>query len=828
MVNNGLKYLVNLAPGGEILYDVATDAWQDYRGRLRKEQHLAQGPTPTPEAAFRVEVEALALAPADRLRAAAVQTVRQEAADQPAEVQQALTTYLTQIPAMIRRSLRRPSDLTGTTVPQNRPLSSAEDLLTFLPPQPPRFRPGDRPLPGVDRELVELLGVGGFGEVWKARNPFKPSARPVALKFCLDPGAAEVLRHEAAILDRVESQGRHAGIVALQHTYLSAEPPCLEYEYVEGGDLTGLIHELHHNGRRSVSYVATVVLRLAKIVAFAHRLDEPIVHRDLKPANILWQRTPDGKLQLKIADFGIGGRVADAALRKLSSRPSSHAESLTTALRGAHTPLYASPQQVRGELPDPRDDVYALGIIWYQLLTGDLTMFSLPADWQKKARKRGLGVAMLEVLDACLASEPDERLANAAVLGERLAPLLNDQSAPQPPPEPTDDLAAQIQRTPQQIAQAHEWSSSRPQGTAHAKGSEREQAEGARKRRALNLATLGACLLVALGVRLVVAFASRPRDAASIAARGPGTTDKAMEEMPGAAEGMAVKAKEAGRPRPEQGGEFTNSIGMQLVPITAGVFDMGADNTQDRDAFIDERPRHKVRIARPFLVAAHKTTQAQFAKVTGRNPSYFSATGGGKVRVVGEDTGRFPVECVNWFDAVEFCNKLSAAEGRQPCYRLSGMNRAADGSIEAAEVELLGAGTGYRLPTEAEWECCARAGTSTKYWFGMDTAQFGEHGWFKGNSGYHTHLVGEKKPNPWGLYDMGRLLYEWCEDVYHWSYNGAPADGSAWLTGDGSHRILRGGSWGGPAGWCRPARRFSGAPGAPSDHVGVRVVLVSP
>src|SRR5437763_1952449 len=84
-----------------------------------------------------------------------------------------------------------------------------------------------------DLELVELLGVGGFGEVWKARNPFLSSAEPVALKFCLDPAAASTLRHEAGVLDRVMRRGRHPDIVQLRHTYLSAEPPCLEYELVE-------------------------------------------------------------------------------------------------------------------------------------------------------------------------------------------------------------------------------------------------------------------------------------------------------------------------------------------------------------------------------------------------------------------------------------------------------------------------------------------------------------------------------------------------------------------------------------------------------------------
>src|SRR5437588_5063356 len=310
----------------------------------------------------------------------------------------------------MRHAFRRLTGPVGATLPGGLPLDKAEDLLAFLPTRLPRFKPGDVPLPGVDWQLEELLGVGGFGEVWKATNPNMASAPAVALKFCLDPTSAKVLRNEAKLLDRLMLQGKHPGIVALRQTYLSAEPPCLEYEYIPGGNLAGVIHEWHR-GRRapSATQVAQVVRRLAKIVAFAHRLEPPIVHRDLKPANILVQRQSDGSLSLRIADFGNGGVAANHAIRQ-TLRGMTQAHLLVSAARGAYTPLYASPQQMRGSDADPRDDVYALGVIWYQLLSGDLSA-GRPGGtrWPKRLVEPGMAPPPVELLGSCFEDDPADR-----------------------------------------------------------------------------------------------------------------------------------------------------------------------------------------------------------------------------------------------------------------------------------------------------------------------------------------------------------------------------------------------------------------------------------
>jgi serine/threonine protein kinase len=427
LCRKGLRALVGAVPFGDQLYEIAEATWEELRQR-REEETLA------------ALAETAALSPVDAA-AAAGDVVRQVAADQPEQVQQNLRDYLAQVPVAVRQPLRRPADPSGKTVPNTLTLRRAEDLLPFLPVCLPRFHSGDT-VPGRgDWKLVELLGVGGFAEVWKGINAH--TGETAAFKFCVAHEAAtalrqsaETLRNEAKLLARLRSEGKDRGFVRLMDTNLDGDTPFLVYEYVAGGNLSGLIRDWQARGGADPEEATAKLCAIAEIVAVAHSLHPPIVHRDLKPANILVERGSDGQPDLKVADFGIGGMAASRDIARTRGGAYSQVMTEASAWRGAYSLLYASPQQMRGGKADPRDDVHALGVIWWQMLTGDLNA-SRPSGsgWKKRLEERGMSRERIELLERCIEEETTDRLPDAGALAAALRPrpeaVASDTSARQ-------------------------------------------------------------------------------------------------------------------------------------------------------------------------------------------------------------------------------------------------------------------------------------------------------------------------------------------------------------------------------------------------------------
>jgi len=218
---------------------------------------------------------------------------------------------------------------------------------------------------------------------------------------------------------------------------------------------------------------------------------------------------------------------------------------------------------------------------------------------------------------------------------------------------------------------------------------------------------------------------------------------------------------------------------MEFILIPAGVFTLGAI-----DSYPDEQPIHTVRISRPFYLGKHEVTQAQWEAVMGYNPSAWRGQ------------RNLPVEQVSWEDVQEFLRRLNTEEGVAR----------------------------YRLPTEAEWEYAARAGTATAYSFGSDVSRLDEYAWYGGNAAHTSHPVGQLKPNAWGLHDMHGNVWEWVYDWYETYPTGMVIDpqGPAF----GVSRVFRGGGRSNVAWRCRSSSRGYRPPESRLEAVGFRVLRI--
>ncbi|ROI05359.1 SUMF1/EgtB/PvdO family nonheme iron enzyme [Microcystis aeruginosa FACHB-524] len=227
--------------------------------------------------------------------------------------------------------------------------------------------------------------------------------------------------------------------------------------------------------------------------------------------------------------------------------------------------------------------------------------------------------------------------------------------------------------------------------------------------------------------------------------------------------------------------DLGNDITLEMVAIPGGTFTMGSP-PNEKDSYDDERPQQKVNVP-PFFIGKYPITQSQWKAIAATakididletNPSNFKGD-------------ELPVESVNWYEATEFCKRLSRETKRE-----------------------------YRLPSEAEWEYACRAGTTTPFYFGEtitgELANYRASNTYaeeaKGEYRQQTTPVGQFPPNAFGLYDMHGNVWEWCADTWHGNYDGAPTDGSAWIEkGNDNRSPMRGGSWGYNPDYCRSAIR---------------------
>jgi serine/threonine protein kinase/formylglycine-generating enzyme required for sulfatase activity len=663
--------------------------------------------------------------------------------------------------------------------------------------------------------LILRLGQGGMGSVYLARqkslrrfcaikliNPQLLQNSRIAERFLREARTAAALSHPnlVAIYDYDQFEGRYFIVM----------------EYVGGFSLRQI---LRHNGAVPLPLAFHWLKQVAVGLECVHSMN--IVHRDIKPDNFI----VDAHNVLRIMDLGVAK----------SHLATEFTLTGTGALLGS--PHFMSPEQIHDSRDvDCRTDLYSLGITFYQMLTG-----KMPFDSPSVA---AIYVAHIQVpmpsvcfadeeltraLDGLIASltakERGSRLASATALIEAVDPWL----ASYPLDETCQRYLKRLEFEEQTVESLLKKAQADlkdvdadlpvdPSFTTPARDPFEEPGtfgsldSGAtlpvpvlptvsrRRPRRVRwaLAALAVLVLALVGALLIqqkwLPSPGQKQSPPPVVQKQPGVkpsqkpTEKPASRPvmpapePPKAEPKEVKVEVHGPPMLV---DLDGRVKLEMVKIEAGSFRMGSEKGSPR-LTVSQSPVHAVTITHPFYIGRYEVTQEQWLAVVGDNPSRFKD---------GEDAVKRPVECVSWNDINE--RFLPRVATRMP------------------------KGWVARLPTEAEWEYCSRAGSSTEYCFGDDPGEILDYAWGYENSGNATHPVGQKKPNAWGLYDMYGNVLEWCQDIC----GPYPAESVTDPLGPttGSDRAHRGGAWKIYSRYCSSPMRNRMDPRGQCEYVGFRL-----
>ncbi|MEQ8787639.1 MAG: bifunctional serine/threonine-protein kinase/formylglycine-generating enzyme family protein [Pirellulaceae bacterium] len=654
-----------------------------------------------------------------------------------------------------------------------------------------------------DYELLEVIGAGGMGEVYRARH--RAMDRTVALKLLAPRG-----RCSGETVERFKQEVRFAGrlshpnIITAYDAGEHAGAMFLVMEFAEGEDLGTLVKR---RGPLPPALALECIRQAAQGLDYAHR--QGVIHRDVKPGNLLLDTS--GTI-----------RVLDLGLARLESETSS-VDSLTPESGCLGTIDFMSPEQASA----PREagvrcDIYSLGCTLYYLLTGRptyegasivdrlLAHRELPIP-ELASRVRGASPSLQCLFSQLVAKAPDDRPSTMAEVVEQVEAEL---SRCMEDVEPRQQLALLVGCREEGA------------GTISLRDGGTLVDVSARPRSPRRLPTKTVLAVVAFGIGLLLLAGSlwrgeharqAPTEASALvdiadrfeieppsikSARTPSPPDRQP-----IAETKTEKAPQIATPRePSQpriaGPEPTppqfpfsaeqarghqlawanhrgvpvveeNSLGMMLALIPPGEFLMGSTPEEGewvmrqqhsgRSQVHGEQPRHRVRISKPYWIGVHEVTVGQYSEFSGKRiPRMDVSRRFAKVDMI----PRHPMLGVSWDDAVAFCDWLSEREQQR-----------------------------YRLPTEAEWEYACRAGSGDRWCFGDDKNGLKQYGWVTGHP-LVPHPVGLKQANAFGLFDMYGNAAEWCHDRFGESYyqQSPVADPAGPPTGE--FKVLRGGWWG--------------------------------
>ena len=616
--------------------------------------------------------------------------------------------------------------------------------------------------------VLHKLGSGGYGTVYLAQDTFtgvKYALKTILPELKSSPEELERLKEKFTLVQRL----RHPNIAGAYVIHLARDvdlatedvardlhlapgDPVMIMHYAPGETLSAWRRRFA-GGRVPVEKAIEVCRQIADALDYAHR--QGIVHRDIKPGNVVVNEK-NGAVDVQVLDFGLAEQIRTSLSRTSRAR-----------IDTSGTRPYMAPEQWTGRDQDGRTDQYALAVVLYELLSGDVPFgYAFSTGDVAIMEHKVLHEPVLSLNDL---SETQNRILRKALSKEPADRFRTCRAF----------LGAFAGRTSSIDEGADSDSEKR-----FDEGDPRSFGDALRRSLRMLLPFLRAALrrvwdlLRPVLDRLLDALASTPLGRCiHRRAPAPRTTAPATQKSGGGYSSSVPLPPPTITPV-----DLGDGLTFEMSELRPGDYSMGSPHSEP-----GRRPGetlHKVQITNPFQLAAAPVTRGKWRAIMQREPPGHA----------GDD--ELPVTNVSWDDVHTFLDVLNARH-----------------AIRGYE---------WRLPTEAQWEYACRAGSTGPY---AGTGRIDDMAWYAGNSGSAIHPVRQKKPNAWGLYDMHGNVWEWCEDAWSDSL-GRDDKTDPFVAGTDRERVARGGSWNHSAALCRSACRMKMPRSARFDNLGFRVALV--